>query len=125
MSPGRRPAAVAGRGGHGQAEGERVEVGDAESGNEQLALGALHAARALGLAVPAQLSVTGFDDIPAAATADPPLTTIRQPLRERGQAIGTLIAALIAGVAAGPLPPVTEFGTELVVRASTAPVQPK
>jgi DNA-binding LacI/PurR family transcriptional regulator len=90
--------------------------------SDQLALGALHAAKALGLAVPAQLSVTGFDDIPAAATADPPLTTIRQPLRERGRAVGTLLAALIVGVAADPLPPVTEFGTELVVRASTAPV---
>jgi DNA-binding LacI/PurR family transcriptional regulator len=92
--------------------------------SDQLALGALHAARELGLAVPGQLSVTGFDDIPAAATADPPLTTISQPLRERGRAVGTLLAALIAGDAGGSLPPVTSFATELVVRASTAPPAP-
>jgi DNA-binding LacI/PurR family transcriptional regulator len=92
--------------------------------SDQLALGTLHAARELGIAVPDRLSVTGFDDIPAAATADPPLTTIHQPLRERGQAIGTMLGTLIAGTPADTIPPVALFNTSLMIRSSTAPAPP-
>jgi DNA-binding LacI/PurR family transcriptional regulator len=86
--------------------------------SEQLALGALRAAAAAGIAVPAGLSVTGFDDSPSAAAAEPPLTTVAQPLRERGEAVGALVRALLRGeqVAAPPPAPVG-----LVVRGSTAP----
>jgi DNA-binding LacI/PurR family transcriptional regulator len=86
--------------------------------SDQLALGALRAAVAAGLAVPTELSVTGFDDSPAAATAEPPLTTVAQPLRERGEAVGALVRALLRGeevTAPEPAP------VRLVVRGSTAP----
>ena len=49
------------------------------AGNDQIAIAALDAARDLKIAVPEQLSVTGFDDIPDAARLPTPLTTVRQP----------------------------------------------
>jgi DNA-binding LacI/PurR family transcriptional regulator len=82
-----------------------------------LALGALHAAADLGLRVPEDLSVSGFDDVPDAAFAAPPLTTVRQPLRGKGEAAAELLAELLEGA-----PPRTvELPVELVVRASTGP----
>ena len=86
--------------------------------SDQLALGVLRAAAVAGLAVPGELSVTGFDDSPSAASAQPPLTTVAQPLRERGEAVGALVRALLRGepVAAPAPAPV-----RLVVRDSTAP----
>jgi DNA-binding LacI/PurR family transcriptional regulator len=84
-----------------------------------LALGVLWAARSLGLRVPEQLSVVGFDDSPSARIAEPPLTTVAQPLRERGQEVGALVRALIAGEGT---PPPTRHPVSLVVRGSTAPV---
>jgi DNA-binding LacI/PurR family transcriptional regulator len=47
-------------------------------GNDQMALGAIHALREHGLRVPEDVSVVGFDDIPEAAYFSPPLTTVRQ-----------------------------------------------
>jgi DNA-binding LacI/PurR family transcriptional regulator len=84
---------------------------------DQLALGALRAARELGLSVPADLSVTGFDDIPEAAVADPPLTTARQPLVEKGRVAGGLLMEL----ARGRQPKDVGLPVELVTRASTGP----
>jgi len=86
---------------------------------DQLALGALAGAAAAGLAVPRDLSVVGFDDVPDAARAEPPLTTVRQPLLEKGR----IAARLLTG------PPdsavrVVQLATELVVRGSTAPPPP-
>jgi DNA-binding LacI/PurR family transcriptional regulator len=63
------------------------------AGTDQLALGALEAARERGLTVPTDLSVVGFDDVPGAAWAQPPLTTIRQPLLEKGAIAGRMLLA--------------------------------
>jgi len=49
----------------------------------------------MGLAVPEDLSVIGFDDLPASALTNPPLTTIRQPLREIGATAANLLIAQI------------------------------
>ena len=49
---------------------------------DNLAIGVLHAAHSLGLAIPADLSVVGFDDIPLAAYTAPPLTTVHNPIAE-------------------------------------------
>ena len=83
---------------------------------DQLAFGAILAARERGLRVPEDLSVAGFDDIPEAARSDPPLTTVRQPLREKG----TIAARLLLDGWEGP-PPTKILPTELVVRDSTGP----
>jgi DNA-binding LacI/PurR family transcriptional regulator len=83
--------------------------------SDLLAIGVIRAAQRLGLDVPGDLSVIGFDDVPLARDLNPPLTTVRQPLIEKGR----LAAALLLGSAEppdGPLP------TELVVRHSTGPV---
>lgn len=83
--------------------------------SDVLALGALAAVRARGRSVPGDVSVVGFDDIPEAARADPPLTTVRQPTTEKGRLAGEL---LLAG-ATDTTPRI--LAHELVVRASTAP----
>jgi DNA-binding LacI/PurR family transcriptional regulator len=82
---------------------------------DQLALGALQAVRERGLAVPGDVSVAGFDDVPGAALAG--LTTVRQPLLEKGVQAARLLAELQAG---GP-PRRVMLPVELVVRGSTAP----
>ena len=87
--------------------------------SDQLALGVLRAARAAGLRVPEELSVVGFDDSAAARFADPPLTTVHQPLQDRGREVGVLVRALLRGET--PAVPVTA-PVHLVVRTSTAPV---
>jgi DNA-binding LacI/PurR family transcriptional regulator len=79
-----------------------------------LAIGVMRAARERGLGVPAELSVSGFDDTPEAEVAD--LTTARQPLREKGALAGRLI---VEGDAAGGREVI--LPTELVVRSSTGP----
>ncbi|MEU4768596.1 substrate-binding domain-containing protein [Actinosynnema sp. NPDC023794] len=90
--------------------------------NDEQALGVVEAARAAGLSVPGDLSVVGFDDLPAARRCTPALTTVRQPLAAMGLRAGWMLADLIAGH-----PPVAdrvELATDLVVRDSTAPPTP-
>lgn len=84
------------------------------------ALGVIEAARRLGLRVPEDLSVVGFDDLIMAQVSAPPLTTVRQPLDQMGAVAVQMIAALIAD---GPPDHAlhTELATRLVVRGSTAP----
>jgi len=82
--------------------------------SDRLALGVLDAARAAGLRVPQDLSVVGFDDLPSAAGSLPPLTTIRQPLVEKGEIAGRLLTA-------APTDHAAILPVELVVRGSTAP----
>ena len=86
--------------------------------SDELALGAVQAARDLGLSVPGDVSVVGFDDVPAAQWADPPLTTVRQPLTEKGRRAGELALRLLDGSRPGEP---TRLGVELVRRASSAP----
>lgn len=64
-------------------------------GNDVLAVGALKQARAMGIAVPDDVSIIGFDDIELAEMADPPLTTVHVPHRDMGrEAARTLVAML-------------------------------
>ncbi|MET9390218.1 LacI family DNA-binding transcriptional regulator [Streptomyces sp. NPDC006624] len=86
--------------------------------SDMMALGAVRAARQRGLAVPGDISVVGFDDSPLIAFTDPPLTTIRQPVKAMGQ---MAVDALLEEMGGAP-PPRTEFVLmpELVVRGSTA-----
>lgn len=88
-------------------------------GNDDMALGCLHECRNLGLKVPADLSVMGFDDIQFAEVTDPPLTTVSQPVEE----IGSLIFARLCGLIAGDPEPENAadiVAHQLVIRDSVA-----
>ncbi|MFC5501909.1 LacI family DNA-binding transcriptional regulator [Lysinimonas soli] len=87
--------------------------------NDQMALGIIHAAHDLGLSVPGDLSVVGFDDIPEAKHFTPPLTTVRQDFAQLGTRAIDMLIADIEGTEA-PEPTVVSV-PELIVRASTAP----
>jgi LacI family transcriptional regulator len=86
--------------------------------NDLSAVGAMLAVRESGRRVPDDIAVVGFDDVPAAAHADPPLTTVRQPLRQMGAAAARMLLAHFAG-APMPMEP-NVIPTTLVVRGSTA-----
>ncbi|WP_328916960.1 MULTISPECIES: LacI family DNA-binding transcriptional regulator [unclassified Streptomyces] len=82
-----------------------------------LAAGACKAARGLGLRVPYDVSVSGFDDLSLATALDPELTTVRLPAEDVGaRGMSALLAALD-----GRTPPPVELPVDLVVRSSTAP----
>jgi LacI family transcriptional regulator len=87
--------------------------------NDLSAIATVNAARGLGLTIPDDLSVIGFDNVPESALASPPLTTISQPLQQMGAEALYLLVDLIAGVERDTH---VRLPTELVVRAScTAP----
>lgn len=89
--------------------------------SDAAAAGVLQAARHLGLSVPHDVSVVGFDDLPLTRFTDPPLTTVHQPVRRKGEEAAQMLLAAINGVhAATGEHRVLE--TRLVVRRSTAPV---
>jgi len=79
----------------------------------------IRAARQLGLRVPEDLSVVGYDNLPLTEWTNPPLTTVTQPLRE----MGALGAQMLITFAEGKQPATQslELGTEFVERGSTAP----
>jgi LacI family transcriptional regulator, galactose operon repressor len=87
-------------------------------GNDVLAIGALAECQSTGLAVPQQVSVTGFDDLEMAAVVTPGLTTVHFPTAELGAHAAQNLLARFAGREA---PGRTELPVELVVRGSTAP----
>jgi LacI family repressor for deo operon, udp, cdd, tsx, nupC, and nupG len=89
--------------------------------SDVLALGSIRAARRLGLAVPDDMSVVGFDDSAFMTCTDPPLTTVRQPIEAMGRAAVALLVSQIAGHQV----PTDEmfFEPELVVRGSTGAVR--
>ncbi|MGW4524475.1 LacI family DNA-binding transcriptional regulator [Amycolatopsis sp. NPDC004378] len=86
--------------------------------SDQLALAVLAAAAQLGIGVPDELSVVGFDDSPPAAWSSPPLTTVRQDLAAKGRIAGELVLGLLNG---DPVPEPAEVPVSLVVRGSTGP----
>src|SRR5262249_21874826 len=65
--------------------------------SDYVALGVLNAGHNLGMSVPRDLSLVGFDDMPFAALLSPPLTTVRQPIRELGEAGTNFLLQLISG----------------------------
>jgi DNA-binding LacI/PurR family transcriptional regulator len=89
--------------------------------SDMLAAAGLAAARERAIAVPQELSISGFDDSPLAALASPPLTSVRVDYAQFGEAAA---AALLAAIAGGPQPPFRGARPELVVRASTATAPP-
>jgi len=84
--------------------------------NDQMAIGVLRAFAAAGVRVPGEVALVGFDDIYPARLVDPPLTTVRQPMRKLGE---RACARLLDRIASPALNPTVELlPTELVLRAS-------
>jgi LacI family transcriptional regulator len=86
---------------------------------DETAAGMVEAARTRNLRVPEDLSVVGFDDNPLARLLSPPLTTVRQPLREMGRLAVQTALRLAAGEKLDSHH--VELATELILRSSTAP----
>lgn len=87
--------------------------------NDVSAVGAITALREAGLQVPRDVSIVGFDDVLFAATSHPPLTTVRQPLRQMGQMAASTLLELIQGEGSHKPGTVLTVYPELVVRRST------
>ena len=85
--------------------------------SDAMAIGAMRAARQHRLHIPEDLSVVGFDDIDLAADLDPALTTVHQPIREKG---ATAVRLLVRAISDGGGSKRVTLETHLVVRASTA-----
>lgn len=84
--------------------------------NDTMAVGALQAALEAGLRVPDDLSIIGFDDLDVALQTTPPLTTIRQPIRAKGEIAASLLVDLINGKRSAPQQVI--LPTELIIRQS-------
>jgi LacI family transcriptional regulator len=87
--------------------------------NDLSAIQTMHVARTLGLAVPDDVSVIGFDNIPESALMSPPLTTIDQSIQEMGKRAVELLIGLIEGTLEQPRH--VTLPTRLVVRQSSGP----
>jgi DNA-binding LacI/PurR family transcriptional regulator len=87
--------------------------------SDVLAIGALDALHELGLEVPAQVSVTGFDDLPEAAWQRPRLTTVRQAIATKGRTAADFLISAIRGEDQHPH---QYLSTTLIVRESTGRV---
>ena len=87
-------------------------------GNDVLALGALREARIRRIEVPADLSITGFDDMPMARVASPELTTVHFPMDEVGWNAGELLLGML-GEEVGPV--TRDLPIALVARESSGP----
>lgn len=89
--------------------------------NDAMAIGVLEAAEKVGLTVPDDLSIIGFDDIPEASYIRPQLTTVRQPQREIGRTATRLLVDLIEQNEERPGLETITLETELIIRKSTGP----
>ena len=87
--------------------------------SDAIAIGVLGAARELGLRVPEDLSVVGFDDIDVSQFVSPPLTTVHQPIRRKGESAVQLLLSAVQG--RDRHPEQVRLETRLVIRASTGP----
>lgn len=103
----------------GQALAADPDVTAVLCGNDDLALGLMRAMREAGRAIPAEVSVVGFDDTPVAGFLTPPLTTVRMDFAELGRASFALLQALLEPETAVPPAPWPE--PELIIRESAGP----
>lgn len=89
--------------------------------NDYIATGAMIEAKARRVIIPRDLSVVGFDDVDLSAHLDPPLTTVRVPVRAMGEEIARYVIRLLEKGATSAPPP---LDADLIVRGSTAPPRP-
>lgn len=102
----------------GQQIARNREITAVFAANDQMALGVLQALQQNGLAVPGDVSVVGFDDVPEAAFFQPALTTIRLDFPEIGRRCVERLLKMIQGMPLHPAPP---LDPRLIVRSSAGP----
>jgi alanine racemase len=85
--------------------------------SDVMAIGVIRAAKTIGLRIPEDLSIIGYDDIPLASWTNPALTTIRQPIVEKGETAAQLLLNVISGDTSAPK---IVLPTELVIRSSVS-----
>jgi len=85
--------------------------------SDMAAIGVMNAAQTAGMRVPGDLSVVGFDDLPLSAWTNPPLTTVRQPIVDKGRLAARMLIERMNGKSVGSPAPLS---TTLIVRASTS-----
>ncbi|MFD5338166.1 LacI family DNA-binding transcriptional regulator [Streptomyces hawaiiensis] len=90
------------------------EVEGVFAANDNMAAGALRTLRAAGRAVPDDVAVVGFDDLTVALVADPPLTTVHQPITALGREMARMLVTVVNGQDPTPL----ILPTRLVIRSS-------
>jgi DNA-binding LacI/PurR family transcriptional regulator len=108
----------------GQAAGARLIQRGATAmicASDILALGAIRTVRKLGMDVPRDISVVGYDDSALMTCTDPPLTTVRQPIEAMGQAAVSQLLSQVGGTEVSSEELL--FEPELVVRGSTGPAR--
>ena len=87
--------------------------------SDAIAVGVLRAARDEGLRVPEDISVVGFDDLDLSQFTDPPLTTVHQPIRLKGESAVRLLMSVVER--RDPFPQQVRLETRLVIRGSSGP----
>jgi DNA-binding LacI/PurR family transcriptional regulator len=95
-------------------------------GNDYIAAGAIRACKEVGLAVPRDVSIVGFDDLASSPIMEPPLTSVRRPLQQIGMETAEILMNRITGAQSRPSNEKPEpehriLPADLIVRASTAP----
>lgn len=88
------------------------------AGNDEMAIGVYAAARKVGLTIPNDISIVGYDDSPMAARVHPGLTSVRLPIRDMGKEAATALLRQISGVDQAEN---RSFQPELIIRESTRP----
>ena len=88
--------------------------------SDVMAIGVIWAAREVGLKIPEDLSVVGFDDLDLAPHSNPPLTTVHQPIRAKGEEAAKLLLRMISSPDL-ERPEHKVLDTRLIIRGSTAP----
>jgi len=121
LTPTFEPIACAFRESEGREAGRRIlAAADRPTAlvgaNDEIAMGLMEAARDAGLRTPADIAVTGWDDIPAGRHLSPQLTTVRQPMHDIGRRAAALLHERMSGSRTEPRHVV--LPTELVVRSS-------
>ena len=105
------------------AEVDRVRSGSRREDIDAMAIGFMRTLQSEGISIGKDVSVVGFDDIPASAMYWPGLTTVRQEMRSMGAAACRSLMASVEGEELSTKP--AEFGMKLVVRQSTGPAPSK
>ncbi|MCG3044465.1 LacI family DNA-binding transcriptional regulator [Streptomyces fenghuangensis] len=93
---------------------DHPELDGVFAANDNMGAGALRTLRTAGRTVPGDVAVVGFDDLTVAQVADPPLTTVQQPVQTLGRKMARMLVALVSGQDPTPL----ILPTRLIVRAS-------